>query len=101
MGVPDHRALGDLDDEIFTPLAAHAPAQAVGPGGGNVLALIAKIQQGGEVGIDVQHHTAAVTAVASVRTACGHIFFPVEGHGPVAATASAHGNAYFIYEHNE
>ena len=99
MGVPDHRALGHLDDEIFTPLAAHATAQAVGTGGSHILALVAEIQQGREVGVDVQHHAAAVTAVAAVGTACGHVFFPVEGHGPVAAPASAYGNAYFIYEH--
>ena len=44
-GIPNHRASGNLDDEIFSPLAGHLPAQTVDTGLSGILALIPEIQQ--------------------------------------------------------
>ena len=88
-----------MDDEGFTPLAAHVPSGAVGSGLGGVLPLVPEVQECGEVVVHPEDDAATMTAVAPVRAAGGHIFFPVEGHGPIAASAAAHGDAYLIYKH--
>ena len=36
---------------------------------------------------------------AAVRAALGHIFFPVKGHGAVAAIAGLHGDFNFVNKH--
>jgi len=83
----------------FAPLATHVPALAVHAGTGGILALIAEIQQGGHIVVDTQDDTAAVTAVAAIGTAGGYIFFPVEGHGAVAAATADDRDSYLIYKH--
>ncbi len=100
-GVPDHSAPGDLDNQRFTTLAAHVPACAVGTALGGVLTLVAEVQQGGQIVVDPEDDAAAMAAVTAVRAAGSHIFFPVEGHGTVAAPATDNGDTYFIYEHRK
>ena len=100
-GIPHHRAPGDINHKVFTPLARHFPAHAVDARTGLILALIAKIQQCGQIVVDMENHAAAVTAVAAVGTAGGHIFFPVEGHRAVTAPSADDGDAYFIYKHKK
>ena len=39
-------------------------------------------------------------AVAAVRAAGGHIFFPVERHRSIAAPSADDGDAHFIHEHS-
>ena len=97
--IPNHRAPGHLDDQVLAPLARHLPALAVDTGLSGVLALVAEVQQGGQVVVDPENDAAAVAAVAAVRAAGGHIFFPVEGHRTVAAPAANDGNSNFIYKH--
>ena len=41
-----------------------------------------------------------MSAVAAVRAAGGHIFFPVERHRSIAAPSADDGDAHFIHEHN-
>ena len=48
----------------------------------------------------MEHHAPAVTAVAAVRPAGGHIFFPVEGHRAVAAPAADDRDPHLIYKHS-
>ena len=78
------------------PLESGAGEPGHLPGGGG----IAEVQQGGQIVVDPEDHTAAVTAVAAVGAAGGNIFFPVEGHRPVAALAAADGDSNFIYKHS-
>ena len=100
LGIPDNGAPGDVDDEIFAPFAGHFPTHAVDTGGCLILALIAEVQQSGQIVVDVEHHTAAMTAVAAVGAAGGNVFFPVEGHGAVAAPSADDRNANLIYKHS-
>ena len=66
-------------------LAAAALALSVFAVRRGIFALITEIHQRGQVIVDAQDDRAAVAAVAAVRAACGHVFFPVEGHRAVAA----------------
>ena len=100
LGIPDNGAPGHVDDEIFAPFAGHFPTHAVDTGGCLILALIAEVQQSGQVVVDVEHHAAAMTAVAAVGAAGGNVFFPVEGHGAVAAPSADDRNANLIYKHS-
>ena len=99
--IPDHGPPGDLDDQGFAPLAAHVAPRAVGTGSGGIFALIPEVQQRRQVVIDPQDHTAAMTAVAPIRTTGRHILLPMERHRPIAAPPTANGDAYFIYEHRK
>ena len=94
-----HGAPGYVDDQGFSPLAGHFPAHAVDTCLSSVLSLIAEVQQGGHIVVDPQDDAAAVTAVTAVRAAGCHIFFPVEGHGTIAAATAADCNSNFIYKH--
>ena len=94
-----HGAPGDLDDQGLSPLAAHVPALAVLARLGGILALIAEIQQGGQIVVDPQDHATPMAPVSPIGAAGGHIFLPVEGHGAVAALAAQDCNPNFIYKH--
>ena len=94
-----HGAPGDFDDQGLSPLAAHVPALAVLARLGGILALIAEIQQGGQIVVDPQDHAAPMAPVSPIGAAGGHIFLPVEGHGTVAALAAQDCNPNFIYKH--
>ena len=96
--VPDNGTTGDTKGEIGAVAAGAALAAAVHAVGRHILALITEIHQGGHVVVDDYHHIAALTAVASVRAAGGHIFFPVEGNHAVAAVAGADSNTGGIYK---
>ena len=78
-------ASGHLDDQIFAVLAAAALALPVLAVRRGIFALVAEVHQRGQVVVDAQDDGAAVAAVAAVRAARGHVFFPVEGHRAVAA----------------
>ena len=70
------------------PLFAIAAATAaIFPALGGIFALIAEIRQGGEVVVHLKDNIAAPSAVAAVRPAGGHIFFPMERNGSIAAFA--------------
>ena len=92
-------ASGHLDDQVFAIFAAAALALSVLAVRRGIFALVAEVHQRGQVIIDAQDDGAAVAAVAAVRAACGHVFFPVEGHCAVAARTGLDRNAYFINKH--
>ena len=92
-------ASGHLDDQVFAIFAAAALALPVLAVRRGIFALVAEVHQRGQVIIDAQDDGAAVAAVAAVRAACGHVFFPVEGHCAVAARTGLDRNAYFINKH--
>ena len=83
--VPHQRAPWNLDDQICAVLAGLPGPLAVGAVASHVLALVAEVHQGGHIVIHLQNDGAAPAAVAAVRPAGSHIFFPVKGHGTVAA----------------
>ena len=82
-----HRAHGHLDNQIRPPAALAAAAAAVLARLRLVFTAKAEIQQGVHVFIRQQHHIAAPAAVAAVRPAVLHKFFPVKGNAAVAAVA--------------
>ena len=90
---------GDLDDEVFAVFAAAALALPVFAVRRGIFALVAEVHQRGQVVVHTQDDGAAVAAVAAVRTARSHVFFPVKGHRAVAARAGLDRNAYFINKH--
>ena len=96
--VPDDGAPGHPQDQVGPVLAGAALALAVHAVFGHILALIAKIHQGGHVVVHRDHHVAAPAAVAAVRAAGGHIFLPVKGDHAVAAVAGTDGDARGIYK---
>ena len=97
--IPDHCSSGNLNNQRLSTLSAHIPALSVHACLSGILALVTKIQQRGQIVIDTQNHTAAVTAVAAVRTTGGNIFLPMEGHGTIAAPTTANRNSNLIYKH--
>ena len=98
LGVPHHRAPGNLDDQILPVLAGAALALAVHAVGRHVLALVPEVHQGGHVLVDLQNHAAPPAAVAAVGAAGGHVLLPVEGHRAVAAIARLHRDAGGIHK---
>ena len=96
--VPDQGAPRDPDGKGFAVLTAFALAHAVRALLRRVFALVAEIHEGGEVVVHLQNDVAAGNAVAAVRTACGDVFFPVEGDAAIAAVASPDGNPCFVNE---
>ena len=98
--IPDQGPPGHFDDDVGAVFAAAALAGAIVAVGRHILALHAEIQQGGQVVIHLKDHIAALAAVAAVRAAGRHVFFPVEGHGAVAALAGFDKDFSNIYKHN-
>ena len=83
----DHRTHRHFDDHVRAGLAASAVGHAVHAVFGEELAPEAEVHQrvhalGGE-----ELHVPAAAAVAAVRAAGLHVFFPVEGDAAVAAVA--------------
>ena len=97
--IPDHGAPGHLDDQGVATLAGHIPALAILACLGGIFALIAEVQQCGQIVIHTENDTAAVTTIAAIRAAGCHIFFPVEGNGAIAALTAADSNSNLIYKH--
>ena len=94
--VAHQRAAGHLDDEGLTVLTGAAAALTVHTVFGGVLALVAEVHQRGHIVVHLQDDVAAVTAVTAHRTACGDVFFAMEGNCTVAAVAGAYGNACLV-----
>ena len=94
--VPDQGAPGNTDGQALAILAAFAASLAVHAVTGHIFALIAEVHQRGHVVVHPDDDTAAVAAVAAVRTARGNILFPVEGHCAIAAVTGPDGNTGLI-----
>ena len=75
---------GHADHQVRRAFAKTAVAPSIFPSLGCILALVTEIRQGGQVVIHLEDNAASLAAVTSVRSASGHVFFPVEGDGTVA-----------------
>ena len=83
--IPDHGAPRHFQDQGSAVFAGALLAGAVAAVLGDVFALVAEVHQGGHAVVYLQDHVAAAAAVAAVRAAGCHVFFPVKGHRAVAA----------------
>ena len=99
VAVPDQRPQRDLDDGIRAVLAEAALGAAGLAVLGGIFPLIAKVQQRGHVGVGDKDDIAAPAAVAAVRPAGRHIFFPVEADVAIAAAARPDPDLRNIYKH--
>ena len=95
---PHHRSRRHLDDHVFSGLTGAPVGRAVSAVAGLKMPLEAEIHQRMHPFRGQKHHIAAPSAVAAVRAACGHVFFPVEGHAAVAAVAGLHPDIDNIYK---
>ena len=96
--IPHQGAPGNLDVHGLAVLAGAALVLAVGAVAGGEFPLIAEIHQRGHVVVHHHHHVAAPAAVAAVRAAGRHEFFPVKGHGAVAALAGLDGDSHLVHK---
>ena len=99
LGFLDQSAPRHADDEILAALAIAARTAAIFPTRGYIFALIAEIRQGGEVVVHLEDNIAALSAVAAVRPAGGHILFPMERNGSIAAFACFDGDFCMVDKH--
>ena len=90
--IPHHRAPGYAYDQITAVLAGAPLALALPAVFGGVFPLVAEVHQGGHMGVHPQNNVPAPAAVPAVGTAGGHVFLPVEGHGPAAAVPGPDGD---------
>ena len=97
--LPHHGSFRHLDDKALAGFAAAAGAAAVLAVFGGVFFLVAESDQAAHIGIRLEDHVSPSSAVAAVRAARRHKFFPVEGNGAVAAVPRLDGNFRFIYKH--
>ena len=98
VGVPHHGAQGHLDDQVLPVLAGAAPALSVHAVARGVFALVAEVHQGGHMAVHLEKDVSSPASIAAVGPAGGHVLFPVEGHGPVAAVAGLDGDFGGIHE---
>ena len=100
LGLPDNSAERDPDNQVLPAFAG----TAAGAAGLAVLGLEfiseTEIHQGIHAAVRHKNHISAPAAVAAVRAAGRHIFFPAEGHGAVAAVAGLDFNFCTVYKHN-
>src|SRR3569623_615594 len=87
IAVAHHRADRYRDDEIVAALAGAVAAHAVLAALGLEFTGVAKIDQGIEIDVGDQDHTAAVAAVAAVRPAEWDEFFAAKPRAAVTADA--------------
>ena len=57
------------------------------------------IDEGGEIGVCHKDDVAAVTTVAAIRTAAGHILLAAKAHTAVATRSRLDRDCHFVYEH--
>ena len=87
LGFFQHGAAGHADDQVIGILAFLAGAAAIFAIRGGILALIAEVHQGGQVGVRLEHDVAAAAAIAAVRAASRDELFAVEADRAIAALA--------------
>src|SRR5690606_22061861 len=96
LDVGHHGANRDGDEQVLAALAVHLPAHAVLPALGAEAALVAEVDQGGEVLVGDQPDAAAIAAVAAVRTAQRDELLAAEADASVAAIAGDHLDFSFV-----
>ena len=91
-------ALGDADDQIVPVLAGAALALAVRAVFRRIFALVAKVHQGGHMGVGAEDNIPSPAAVPAVGAAGGHVLLPVEGHTAVPAVPRADSDFRGVYK---
>ena len=99
LGIPHHRAPGDLNDQVFPSLTGAPASLAVAAGSGGVFPPVSEIHEGRQMIVHPQDYIASVTAVAAIRPSRRHIFLPVKRHRTVAALPGRDGNSHLIHKH--
>ena len=94
------RADGDFQRDVPGIFAVHVPAGSVNAAQGFIIALIAKIQKRGKIGVGFQIHISALAPIAAVRATERDIFFLAERDRPVATIPGFDINGHFIDKHN-
>ncbi len=97
--LPDQRAAGNLDDQIFSGQSVHALAHAVMTVFREQPWDVILLEEVVQVVVGLQNHAAAAAAVAAARSALGHERFAVKGDGSLAAVAGAGVDFNFVNEH--
>src|SRR6185437_2215131 len=97
--IADRGANGNFEDEIRRISSTLGGTLAVAAGLRLVRMLVAKIEERVDVGIGKKDHRTPAAAIAAIRAAAGHIFFPAECGNTVAAGSSLYFNFDFIYKH--
>ena len=92
-------AHGHLQHEVLAGGAVHAAAAAVGAALGLEVVLEAVLDERGDRGVGHNDDIAAVTAVAAVGAALGHMGLAPERHAPGTPVSALHIDAYFIDKH--
>ena len=96
----DHGAHRHLEHQIVARGAVHAAALAVRAALCLEVVLEAIVDQRGHAGIGFEHHVAAMTAVAAVGTALGHMGLAAKRHAAGAAVAALNVDSDLINEHD-
>ena len=94
-----HRAHGHLEHEVLPRRAVHAAAFAVRAALGLEVVLEAVLDERGQARVGLDHHVAAVPAVAAVRPALRHVGLAAKRHATRAAVAALHMYAHFVDKH--
>ena len=87
VGVLDYGPPGHADYRRLHGLSGAALGAAVLAVRGDVLLLIAEVDQRGKIIVSDKHDVASLTSIAAVRSACIHIFLAVEAYCPVTAVS--------------
>ena len=105
--VGDHRAAVDVvhrrarrhaQDQVGAALAVLVLAAPVLAAPGAQRLGIGQVEQGGEAGVDLQHHVAAVAPVAAARASARQVLLPPEARTAVAAVAGFDPDGDFVDE---
>ncbi len=89
-GAVDHRALGNVDDQVVAAHAVLLLAGAVRARTGLAVRMVAEREQRRDVAVGLQPDVAAPAAVAAVGTATRHVRLPPERDAAGAAVAAFH-----------
>ncbi len=96
--VVDHGAFGDVDLEVGAGVAVALLAHAVHAAGGTAVRVVAERQQRGHVAVGDEPDVAAVTAVATVGAAAGHVRLTPERDAAGAAVTAPNVQLCFVDE---
>ena len=97
----DDRSWRDADDAVEAGAAGHLFLPAVLAVLGELVRRVLVFDQVVDVGIDLNHHAAAATAIAAIGPPVRHVLFPKKAERPGAAIARAGHDADAINEHGK
>ena len=93
-----HSAQWHPDHQVRGAFAVASAAPAVFSVLSGIFSLVPEIRQGRQIGIRLKNDISAPAAVAAIRAAGRHVFFPAEGNRTVPAVACFNSNFRNVYE---